>query len=164
MGTRALGSDRKVGRLSYEMSPWIDRTRDKPFPVSRLIRRLSLFVLMCWSRIKQSPSAFKNILSAFKNIPSAFKKIPSNFKNASSTFGNCISSVRNLPSSRNLVAGHIGHNRTSDTEAAEPTPSRKGKEGFQGAKEDFREALEDKFENSEILREIMITIGNWENP
>lgn len=147
---RALGNDREVGRLTHEMSPWIDKTRDKPYLVSKSIRRLSMLILMCWLRIKRSPIAFKNILFSFKNIPSAFRNIPS-------TFGNILSSFRNLPCGfRNFVWIRVGGNRTMDTEATG--------QGFQAAKEDFRRALEDKFEQSDVFRDMMEALGSWENP
>lgn len=147
---RALGNDREVGRLTHEMSPWIDKTRDKPYLVSKSIRRLSMLILMCWLRIKRSPTAFKNILFSFKNIPSAFRNIPS-------TFGNILSSFRNLPSGfRNFVWIRVGGNRTTDAEATG--------QGFQAAKEDFRRALEDKFEQSDVFKDMMEALGSWENP
>lgn len=62
-GTRAFGDDKEVGRLTCEMSPWIDKTRENPYLVSRLIRHLSLTVMLCWSRAKHLPFAFRNFLS-----------------------------------------------------------------------------------------------------
>lgn len=61
--TRAFGNDKEVGRLTCEMSPWIDKTRENPYLVSRLIRHLTLTVLMCWSRVKRLPSAFRTFFT-----------------------------------------------------------------------------------------------------
>lgn len=38
--TRALGIDSEVGRLTYEMSPWIEQTRQKPRSLSAFVRYL----------------------------------------------------------------------------------------------------------------------------
>jgi len=43
------------------MSPWIDKTRKNPYLVSKIVRHLSIPISMCWSRIKQLPSAFRNL-------------------------------------------------------------------------------------------------------
>lgn len=66
-GTRAFGNDKEVGRLTCEMSPWIDKTRENPYLVSRLIRHLSLTVLLCWSRVKRLPSAFRTFFTIQNN-------------------------------------------------------------------------------------------------
>lgn len=72
-------------------------------------------------------------------------------------FKNILSSFRNLPCGfRNFVWIRVGGNRTTDAEAAG--------QGFQAAKEDFRRALEDKFEQSDVFKDMMEALGSWENP
>lgn len=143
---RAFGNNRKAGRLTFEMSPWIDKTRGEPYFVSKFVRRISLSTLLCRSRIRQLPSAFKYLLTKCPRLSYTRPKAPD------------VESVD--PGANNPGANTV---KSSD-DAVDAVGRSESSSSTEKAKIKFREAMLDKIGDTELVDVAMETIRAWENP